>query len=135
MTIGDPRSWMWEEACATLERAERLHRQFFQPAPLPALAANWEPPVDILETEREIWIFAALPGVETKDLEVSVEPGVLVVAGARRLPATLRGARIHRLEIPHGRFERRIRLPAGPLELGRSELTSGCLVLSLTKLR
>ena len=135
MAIGDPRSWMWEEACATLERAERLHRQFFQPAHSPALAPNWEPPVDILETEREIWIFAALPGVETNDLEVSVESGVLVVAGLRRLPASVRGARIHRLEIPHGRFERRIRLPAGHLELGPSELTSGCLVLSLTKLR
>jgi HSP20 family molecular chaperone IbpA len=134
MALGDPRSWMWEEACATLERAERLHRQFFQPT-FSAAPANWEPPVDILETEREIWIFAALPGVETKDLEVSVESGVLVVAGVRRLPAAMRGAAIHRLEIPHGRFERRIRLPSGRLELGRSELTSGCLVLSLAKLR
>jgi hypothetical protein len=29
MMIGDPRSWMWQEACAIFERAERVHRQFF----------------------------------------------------------------------------------------------------------
>ena len=50
-----------------------------------------------------------------------------VVAGLRRLPAAARGAAIHRLEIPHGRFERRIRLPAARLELDRSELANGCL--------
>jgi HSP20 family molecular chaperone IbpA len=135
MAVGDPRSWTWEEACATLERAERLHRQFFQPAFSTAPAANWEPPVDILETDRDIWILVALPGVRTQDLEVSVQSGVLLVAGIRRLPAGIRAAAIHRLEIPHGRFERRIRLPAGRLELGQSELSDGCLVLSLTKLR
>jgi HSP20 family molecular chaperone IbpA len=72
--------------------------------------------------------------VQTADLEVSVKSGILVVAGIRRLPIEMRGAAIHRLEIPHGRFERQIRLPAGRLEIGRSELTSGCLVLTLTKL-
>jgi HSP20 family protein len=134
MAVGDPRSWMWEEACATLERAERLHRQFFQPTFSAARAPNWEPPVDIFETPREIRICVALPGVQTADLEVSVKSGILVVAGIRRLPIEMRGAAIHRLEIPHGRFERQIRLPAGRLEIGRSELTSGCLVLTLTKL-
>jgi HSP20 family protein len=28
---GDPRRWMWAEACAMIERAEQMHRQFFQP--------------------------------------------------------------------------------------------------------
>src|SRR4051794_19574393 len=120
MAPGDPRNWMWEEACATLERAERLHRQFFQPSFSVVQTANWEPPVDIFEIDREIWILVALPGVQTQDLEVSVQSGVLTVAGTRRLPPAARGAAIHRLEIPHGRFERRIGLPAGRLELGRS---------------
>ena len=32
MTAADPRSWMWAEACAMIERAEQLHRQFFRRA-------------------------------------------------------------------------------------------------------
>jgi HSP20 family molecular chaperone IbpA len=58
---------------------------------------------------------------------------VLRVAGQRRLPVAARTATIHRLEIPHGRFERRIRLPSARHVLGRSELANGCLVVNLTK--
>ena len=130
---GDPRSWMWAEACAMIDRADRLNREFFRPGGSATQVANWEPPLDIYETEAELWIIAALPGVELPDLDVSVEGNVLFIAGQRRLPAAARGASIHRLEIPHGRFERRIRLPAARLTLNRSELASGCLVLSLTK--
>src|SRR5438128_246285 len=63
MTAADPRSWMWAEACAMIERAEQLHRQFFRPGLARAPAANWEPPVDVFESERELTIVAALPGV------------------------------------------------------------------------
>ena len=41
---------------------------------------------------------------------------------------------IHRLEMPHGCFERRIGLPPGRYELGRSDLADGCLTLTLRKL-
>lgn len=133
MAERDPRSWMWAEACAMLERADRLNREFFRPGSSSTQVANWEPPLDIYETERELWIIAALPGVERDDLEVSLEGEVLSIAGQRRLPVAARGAAIHRLEIPHGRFERRIRLPAARLKLNRSELANGCLVLTLTK--
>ena len=70
MRAGDPGTWMWAEACALIDRAERLQRQFFQPG-LSAAPASWEPPIDILETERELSIIAALPGVEPHDLEQS----------------------------------------------------------------
>jgi HSP20 family protein len=135
MSAADPRSWMWDEACSMLERAERLQRQFFQPNPSDRSTPSWQPPVDIFETEREISIIAALPGVERQDLDVSIDADTVIIAGVRRLPATARGAAIHRLEIPHGRFERRIRLTAPPLTLTRSELASGCLVLTLAKSR
>ena len=129
-----PGVWMWDEACERLDRAERLHRQFFVPAPAQARRPAWEPPLDILETEEALWIVAALPGVSLEHLEVVVDSGVLIVRGERRLPAGLRRAAIHRLEIPHGRFERRIVLPTGRYEAGRPELEDGCLILSLRKL-
>jgi HSP20 family protein len=133
MTAVDPRSWMWAEACAMIERAEQLHRRFFEPGLAAVPGANWEPPVDVFESERELMIVVALPGVEPQDIKISIERDILLVAGTRRLPAAVSGTAIHRFEIPHGRFERRIRLPRARCELGRSTLVNGCLVLSLTK--
>jgi HSP20 family protein len=133
MTGADPRNWMWAEACAMIERAEQMHRQFFQPGTAAAPAASWEPPIDVFESERELLIVVALPGVDTQDIEVSSQAGVLRVAGVRRLPASVRGTDVVRLEIPQGRFERRIRLPAARWELNRSSLVNGCLLLNLTK--
>jgi HSP20 family protein len=124
---------MWNEACALLDRAERLHRQFFEPVPAGQSAASWSPPVDVFETDAEVWIQVALPGVEARHLTVSVEGDTLVLSGHRPLPAAARGATIHRLEIPHGRFERRIRLASARLTLRHRELVDGCLVLSLAK--
>ena len=133
MTAADPRSWMWPEACAMIERAEQLRRQFFQPGFAALPRVNWEPPVDVFASERELLIVVALPGVDSQEIEISSEPGGLLVAGVRRLPAAALGMEIQRLEIPHGRFERRIKLPATGWELNRSVLVNGCLLVNLRK--
>ncbi len=133
MAADDPRRWMWADAVAMIERAEGLHRQFFQPG-RSARQMSWEPPVDIFETDEELRIIVALPGVDTRDLDVAIDGQTLVIAGLRRPPFDTRGAAVHRLEIPYGRFERRIRLPAARLKLARSELECGCLHVSLMKL-
>jgi HSP20 family molecular chaperone IbpA len=129
----DPTRWMFAEACSMLERAEQMHRQFFQPCLPVSPRASWEPPVDVFESEGELLIVVALPGVEASDLEIAAEPDALRISGVRRQPAAARGAAIQRMEIPHGRFERRIRLPAARWQLGRPTLVNGCLLLSLTK--
>jgi HSP20 family molecular chaperone IbpA len=77
-------------------------------------------------------IIVALPGVEPQDIKVYFDSGELVITGLRELPAVTRAAAIHRLEIPYGRFERRIPLP-GAIDIERSDLVRGCLSLSLTK--
>jgi len=134
MTRRDLETWMWAEACETLARAERLHRQFFRLGEAGARPV-WEPPVDIFESGAELSIVAALPGVEPSRLEIGVEDGVLIITGERPMPQPQRDAAIHRLEIPQGRFERRIALPAGRFELAQRELADGCLTLVLRKLR
>jgi len=129
-----PNDWMWSEACEMLARAQRLHREFFRPARAVALLPpSWEPPVDILETEHEVLVLVALPGVKPEGIEAAIEDGVLVLAGLRILPPQLRTATIHRLEIPQGRFERRVRLPAGHYSDVRRSTVDGCLVISLQK--
>jgi len=134
MSSRDPKVWMWAEACEFLERAERVQRQFFQLGVSPSRRPNWQPPVDIFETEAEVVIMIALPGVTPEDLSIAVDGGHVVISGERRIPAEGRRAAIHRLEIPHGHFERRIELPPGRYAMTGQDLAYGCLVLSLRKL-
>jgi HSP20 family protein len=133
MFAQDSRDRVWGEACEMLERAERLHRQFFRPGVALPHSAGWEPPVDIFETEDRLWILVALPGVVPERIDAAISADELTIAGSRPMPAAVRGAAIHRLEIPYGCFERRMRLPDGEFEFDRSEFVSGCLVLSLLR--
>ena len=128
-----PNNWMWSEACDMLARAERMHREFFRPARSLSRRPAWEPPVDVLETEHEVLVFVALPGVDPAKVEAAIDGTDLVVAGSRVLPAALRTAVIHRLELPQGRFERRVRLPAGRYASVRQSVTNGCLLITLEK--
>ena len=126
--------WMWAEALQLLDQAERAHRDVFRPSGARRRTACWEPPVDVFETEDEVWLQVALPGVATDQVEVRLEDGGIVVAGERTLPTPRGAGVIRRLEMPHGCFERRIPLAAGRYELTRRELAQGCLTLTLRKL-
>ncbi|HMK89821.1 MAG TPA: Hsp20/alpha crystallin family protein [Methylocystis sp.] len=126
-------SWMWSEACAMLARADRLQQAFFKPLPPGSRPPAWEPPIDVLETKAELLVFVALPGVSAESVEVSAIGGELAFAGVRDFPIELQSATIHRLEMPHGRFERRLRLPPGRYGLVRYEIANGCLLIAIEK--
>jgi HSP20 family protein len=130
MTSGRSPLWMWSNAVIMLERVER---QSFAPARAAGGVPHWEPPVDMIETDREVLILVALPGVDPDQTDVHIEEGMLVVHGQRILPAELRTARIHRLELPQGQFERRLALPRGRYEDVRRSSVNGCLVVTLLK--
>ena len=116
-----------------LKQAEQLRRQFFEPSREGTRAARWEPPVDVFETEGELLIIAALPGVAPEAVRVEIEGETLMIAGTRPLPCQGRRANILRLEIPYGRFERRVTL-SSRLRLAERELRNGCLILTFAKL-
>jgi HSP20 family protein len=125
-----PRNWMWSEAFEMLARAERMHRQFIPPT---ASAAAWEPPADVLETDKAVLALVALPGVDLAKVEAVIEGNELVVRGIRAYPPEMRTATIHRLELPQGRFERRLRLPPGRYSNIARTAANGCLQVTLTK--
>lgn len=135
MRSRNPSPFMWQDAVEMFERAEKLQRQFFTPAKADVSGPCWEPPADMLETENEVLIIVALPGVEPEDLKVMINDGTLIVAGRRPMPGRSNRMMLRRLEIPHGHFERQLKLPQGRYEIGQRELRNGCLVLSLRKLR
>lgn len=124
---------MWTRACEMIDRAERLHRQFFRPMTAPSYDLRWEPPVDITATDSEVLITVALPGVEQDTVKVIVDADGVSVRGFRRPGAIPRGSLVHRLEIPYGKFERQIAFPATRLRLSQSEYANGCLVLKFFK--
>jgi HSP20 family protein len=124
---------MWSEACEMLARAERLHREFFRPGRPGECAPAWEPPVDMLETERAVLVLVALPGVNPDCVEAKIDGSDLVFSGTRVLPPEMQSAIIHRLELPQGRFERRVRLPAGRYSAVQRAACNGCLVITLQK--
>ena len=128
-----PNRWMWSEACEMLVRAERMHRQFFQPVRSYARQPAWEPPADVLEGEREVLVVVALPGVKPEQVEAAIDGNELVVAGVRTLPAELGSAIIHRMELPQGRFERRLPLPPGRYSDVHRKFGDGCLLVLLSK--
>ena len=134
MAQWDPGSWMWEQAFDLMLEADRLRRRFFLLGRPRASLPSWEPPVDIFETGEEIRIVVALPGVAPERVSVALTGAVLVISGERVWPIQSGRAVVHRLEIPHGRFETSLELPAGRFEVDQREIVNGCLILSLKKL-
>jgi HSP20 family molecular chaperone IbpA len=125
----DPASKLWERARTILDEAQRIERELCRVRAVPL----WVPPVDVLLTATEVWVLIALPGVENEGVEVALDGARLVVCGQRRVPPALARAAVHRLEIPRGRFERRIDLPPGEYELRRRDLVHGVLALGFAR--
>jgi HSP20 family protein len=123
------RNIMWIDALTVLARTEQLHQDAFRPTEI-----GWEPPVDVLETDDGLLVVVALPGVRPDEIEIILEQSSLSVRGVRRWPVRKQPARVHRVELPHGRFERRLPLPHGAYQLAGQDHLDGCLLLTLRKL-
>jgi len=132
MNTRNPTDWMWAQACEFIEQAERMHRQFFRLASPGRAGAVWEPPIDVFEDDREVVIVVALPGVPADRVDVTPDEGELVIRAERVLGSSGRVV-VHQLEIPYGRFERRIRVPGVRLDASTRETRGGCLILRLRK--
>src|SRR5262245_11058714 len=134
MRTREYQNWMWAQALDLLEQADRLQRRFFEPDTARSGSPCWEPPVDVIETDADLWILVALPGVSPQRVHAVIEGGALVLQGERPLPAKSFPGAIRRLEIPYGRFERRIAIPSGRFELREQRFENGCLVVGLRRL-
>lgn len=72
----------------------------------------WIPAVDIYENDKhELVLEAELPGMDRKDIEVTVENGTLTLRGERKLSQEFRKEQVHRLERSYGAFTRSFSLP------------------------
>jgi HSP20 family protein len=133
MSIDRQFGWMWAQACELVDRADRMQRQFVRYVGPGADAAVWEPPVDIQETSDGLHFVFALPGVDPEQINIRLEPNALTVSAVRTLRLGSSDCVIRRLEVPHGRFVRRISLAGARLRLGESRYLNGCLEVRLNR--
>lgn len=73
--------------------------------------AEWAPLVDITEDEKEYLIKAELPEVKKDDVKVSVQDGILTIAGERKSEKEEKNKKFHRVEWAYGSFSRSFTLP------------------------
>ena len=133
MNITRKRSWMWAEACALLDEAERKHRHFFELLAAPSAQPVWEPPADIFADGAELQVMIALPGARPEEVVVQLTPTGLQIETTVPPPSLSARMNVVRLEIPYGRMRRRVELPPGRYALVERRLDRGCLYLRLTR--
>lgn len=105
---------LWDDAFTARREFDRMLDRVLATPYLPTgAAAVWSPVVDVREDKDEIRVHAELPGLKPEDVEVSVENGVLTIAGEKK-HETEEGHEdgdYHLVERRYGRFERSFQVP------------------------
>ena len=97
-------------------RMDRLFNQMLNTPWTPALTEDvanrgFLPAVDIRETPEQLTLVAELPGLEKKDVNITIENQVLTIAGERNFEKEVKDETCHRIERSYGSFSRSFTLP------------------------
>ena len=100
----------------------------------PLTTASFVPAVDIYEDEKKVVLKLEVPGVDQKDLDVSVENHTLTVKGERKFESEEKEQNFHRIERRYGSFFRAFTLPSTvDVENVKADYHNGVLKLELAK--
>jgi HSP20 family protein len=114
---------------------ERLLDRFFESpwAEAPALG-DWSPALDMTEGKEAITVKAELPGVESREIAVSLDGDLLTIKGEKEAKKEDKDERRHRVERSWGSFMRSVRLPAA-VDAGKVSATfkNGIVTITLPK--
>lgn len=104
----------WREPAKSLEafrrEIDRLFDRFFEV--MPFSEQEFVPSVDISETDTEIIVQAEIPGIDPKDLDISLNGRLLTIKGEKRSEHEEKKENYHKIERKYGSFSRTIDLPA-----------------------
>ena len=116
---------------------DNLFDAFFgEDSRLPVLPGNaaFTPRIDVKEDDVSYEISAELPGLEEKDIEISVADGSLVLRGEKSSDSEEKEGKYYRQERTYGRFERAFHLPDGvEAEKIEAKFKNGVLAITLPK--
>lgn len=95
---------------------------------------RWCPAVDVSESEKELLVSADLPGIDPKEVEITVKENVLTLTGERKNEKEQNEGSYHRIERAYGSFTRSFVLPSTVDESKVSaEFKDGVLRIHLPK--
>ena len=97
-----------------LTPSKNLFDRFFDDWDLPALFSGeneWIPAFDISENDKEYIVSAELPGIDIKDVDITISDGILSVKGEKKHETEDKGKDYHRIERRYGSFHRNFRIP------------------------
>jgi HSP20 family protein len=116
------------------EEMNDLLSRFWTTASEPFGLAEWSPPLDLSETGDAVLVHVELPGVDPKEVEISVTGDVLTIRGEKKDETAEKGRHYHRVERRYGSFTRSLTLPAAVDADGvEAKIRSGILELRLPK--
>lgn len=98
-----------------LNRSERdFFDRFFADFALPSIAfedTEWMPAFDVSETDKELIVKGEVPGMDKKDINITVSDGMLTIRGEKKHEKKEENEQYHRVERRYGAFSRTMRLP------------------------
>jgi HSP20 family protein len=102
----------FRELTTLRDEMDNLWRRFLEEWPSTELfGREWAPAFDVLETKENIVVKAEIPGMEAKDIDISLVGDTLTVKGEKRQETEEKNENFHRVERNYGAFSRSIRLP------------------------
>ncbi len=124
----------FREVVALQNRMNSLFRDMNDGGEAPLTTASFVPAVDVYEDDKKVMLKLEVPGVEEKDLDVSVENNTLTVKGERKFEKEEKEENFHRIERRYGSFFRAFTLPSTvDTEHVQASYNAGVLKLELTK--
>jgi HSP20 family protein len=97
-------------------------------------AVNWQPAIELINKDEALILKASLPGLEAKDLDISVTREAVQLSGEHRYEKAEKEKGYYHSEFRYGKFERTINLPV-PIQNDKvtAEFKNGILTLTLPK--
>ena len=107
-------SWRPFTELSSLRREmDRLWESFFGERPLQRIwEREWAPSLDMSETKDNFVVKAEVPGIDAKDIDISLTGDVLTIKGEKKQEKEEREEDYHLVERSYGTFTRSVRLPA-----------------------
>ena len=125
----------WTRISDLKQEVDRLFDRVFEPGWGEFTAGgDWIPSLDLSETKDALVVKMEVPGMDAKDIEISLQENLLTVKGEKKQEKEEKDEKYHRVERSYGAFMRTMRLPAA-VEAGKVNATfkNGLLVVTLTK--
>lgn len=95
---------------------------------------GWAPSFDVVDGDKDVTVRAEIPGVDPKDVEVSVSGNVVTISGEKKESHEEKGKQVYRSECSYGSFRRSVELPEGvDAERVSAEHANGILTVRVGK--